>query len=58
VTLARAFTNTFAGIRPQDVPMFWAAQSVGAVTATLLFKWLVPSLPASAPQVVMTHPKG
>lgn len=53
VTLARALTNTFAGIRPQDVPMFWAAQLTGAATATLLFRWLVPSLPESAPQVVL-----
>jgi glycerol uptake facilitator-like aquaporin len=58
VTLARAFTNTFAGIRPQDVPMFWAAQVAGAVTATLLFRWLLPSLPESAPQVATTHPNG
>jgi glycerol uptake facilitator-like aquaporin len=57
VTLARAFTNTFAGIRPRDVPVFWAAQTVGAATATLLFRWLVPSLPASAAHVVVPHPK-
>jgi len=57
VTLARAFTNTFAGIRLQDVPTFWAAQVAGAVMATLLFRWLVPSLPESAPQVATTHPK-
>ena len=30
VTLARAFTDTFAGIRPLDVPGFIAAQFVGA----------------------------
>jgi glycerol uptake facilitator-like aquaporin len=58
VTLARAFTNTFTGIRPQDVPVFWAAQIVGATTATLLFRWLVPSLPESAAQVVMPHSNG
>jgi len=57
VTLARAFTNTFVGIRPQDVPMFWAAQVAGAVMATLLFRWLVPSLPEAAPQVGTTPPK-
>ncbi len=53
VTLARAFTNTFAGIRPQDVPMFWAAELTGAAAATLLFRWLLPSLPESAPDVVL-----
>jgi glycerol uptake facilitator-like aquaporin len=47
VTLARAATDTFAGIRPADAPGFIAAQLVGAVAATTLFRWLVPSLPAA-----------
>jgi glycerol uptake facilitator-like aquaporin len=55
VTLARAFTNTFAGIRPADVPGFMAAQLAGAFTATLLFRWLVPSLPKQARDVVAPH---
>ena len=42
VTLARSATNTFAGIRPSDAPGFIAAQLIGAVVATLLFRWLVP----------------
>ena len=42
VTLARAATNTFAGIRPADVPGFIAAQLAGAAAATALFQWLVP----------------
>ncbi len=42
VTLARAATNAFAGIRPQDVPPFILAQALGALAATLLFRWLVP----------------
>lgn len=42
VTLARAFTDTFAGIRPADVPAFVAAQLAGAVLATLLFARLYP----------------
>jgi glycerol uptake facilitator-like aquaporin len=41
VTLARALTNTFSGIRPEDVPLFLVAQVVGATTATLYFRWLV-----------------
>ena len=53
VTLARALTDTFAGIRPADVPGFVAAQLAGAATATLLFRWLVPSLPRSADRVVV-----
>lgn len=46
VTLARAFTDTFAGIRPLDVPGFVLAQLLGAVAATALFRWLVPEDPA------------
>lgn len=42
VTLARAMTGTFAGIRPVDVPLFIAAQLFGALSAALLFRWLVP----------------
>lgn len=53
VTLARAATDTFAGIRPADVPGFIAAQIVGAAAATLLFRWLVPSLPQRAGDVVV-----
>jgi glycerol uptake facilitator-like aquaporin len=53
VTLARALTDTFAGIRPLDVPGFIGAQLAGAATATLLFRWLVPSLPRSADRVVV-----
>ena len=39
VTLARAATNTFAGIRPMDAPGFIVAQLLGAMAATLLFRW-------------------
>ena len=53
VTIARAFTDTFAGIRPIDVPGFVLAQLIGAVAATVLFRWLVPSLPESADRVVV-----
>jgi glycerol uptake facilitator-like aquaporin len=42
VTLARALTNTFSGIRPHDVPSFIAAQFAGAIAATLLLQWLSP----------------
>jgi glycerol uptake facilitator-like aquaporin len=54
VTVARALTNTFAGIRPADVPGFLAAQAVGATAATVLFRWLVPA-PAMADPVVVPH---
>lgn len=46
VTLARSVTDTFAGIRPEDVPGFILAQLVGAAGATALFRWLVPAAPA------------
>lgn len=42
VTLARALTDTFAGIRPLDVPGFIVAQCAGAVAAVVLFRWLLP----------------
>ena len=53
VTFARALTDTFAGIRPVDVPGFVVAQLAGAAAATLLFRWLVPSLPRSADRIVL-----
>jgi glycerol uptake facilitator-like aquaporin len=47
VTAARAFTDTFAGIRPADAPGFIATQFVGAGAATLPFGWLVPAPPCA-----------
>jgi len=40
VTLARSATDTFAGIRPLDVPAFIVAQIAGAGAATVLLRWL------------------
>ena len=48
VTLARAATDTFAGIRPDDAPAFIAAQLAGAAAATLIFCWLHPAAPVDA----------
>ena len=42
VTLARSLTDTFAGIRPTDVPGFVVVQFVGAWVATAFFRWLAP----------------
>jgi glycerol uptake facilitator-like aquaporin len=53
VTLARAASDTFAGIRPADAPGFIIAQILGAASATAIFRWLVPALPRVAPNVVM-----
>jgi glycerol uptake facilitator-like aquaporin/protein-tyrosine-phosphatase len=58
VTLARALSNTFAGIRPADVPAFIAAQICGAIAATLLFRWLIPSLPETAEDILLPHGDG
>jgi glycerol uptake facilitator-like aquaporin len=55
VTLARCASDTFAGIRPADVPGFIAAQLLGAGLATTVFRWLVPSLPERATSVVVPH---
>jgi glycerol uptake facilitator-like aquaporin len=45
VTLARCLTDTFAGIRPADALPFLGAQLLGALAATLLFRWLLPDAP-------------
>jgi glycerol uptake facilitator-like aquaporin len=45
VTIARSLSDTFAGIRPMDVPLFIAAQVAGGIAATFLFRWLLPRLP-------------
>jgi len=57
VTLARTASDTFAGIRLADAPGFIVAQMAGALAATLLFRWLVPSLPKNASNVVVAHPQ-
>ena len=49
VTIARAFSDTFAGIAPADVPAFIAAQLLGATAALMLLRWLFwPSRKAAA----------
>ena len=51
VTIARSFTDTFSGIQPGHAPAFILAQVVGAVTATVLFAWLLRSEPTIADAV-------
>lgn len=41
VAIARAFTDTFAGIRPIDLPGFIIAELVGAVVAMVFAGWLL-----------------
>jgi glycerol uptake facilitator-like aquaporin len=40
ISVARALSDTFAGIRPRDVPGFWVAQMSGALSALALANWL------------------
>jgi glycerol uptake facilitator-like aquaporin len=47
VTIARAFTKSFAGISPEDVPMFVMAQLLGALTGLVVMRWLLDA--ASVP---------
>ncbi len=48
VTLARAASNTFAGIRPSDAVGFIIAQCLGAAAATGVFTWLYPAVSPTA----------
>jgi glycerol uptake facilitator-like aquaporin len=53
VTVARALTDTFAGIHPADLPACIVAQDAGAATLTILLRWLVASQPRSAEHVIV-----
>jgi glycerol uptake facilitator-like aquaporin len=55
VTIARCLSDTFAGIRPSDVPPFIVAQLAGAFAATFLFRWFTPSLSVHAGDVLVPH---
>jgi len=46
VTIARATTDTFAGISPESVPMFIGGQLIGGVAAVLLARWMLGRAPA------------
>lgn len=43
VTIARTLTNTFAGIRPADAPLFVVSELVGTGAAIAVFTWLMPA---------------
>ncbi len=57
VTIARAFTKSFAGISPADVPMFIVAQLAGALAALALMRWFFSTTSAHAPKMVVERPK-
>ena len=52
VTIARALSDTFSGIRPSDVAGFIAAEAVGAGAAILVFRWLLPKASRSPYPIV------
>jgi glycerol uptake facilitator-like aquaporin len=47
VTIARALSDTFAGIRPADVGLFCAAEFAGAVCALGLYRLLAELAPVT-----------
>jgi glycerol uptake facilitator-like aquaporin len=46
VTIARAMSDTFAGIAPASVPGFLLGQVLGAILGLLLCRWLLKKIPA------------
>lgn len=55
VTIARSLSDTFAGIRPADVPAFVAVQLLGAISATLLFAQLASIPKRDALEAIVPH---
>jgi glycerol uptake facilitator-like aquaporin len=55
VTIARMFSDTFAGITPASVPMFIVFQILGAALGAGLALLLYPDTPATADAVVIPH---
>ena len=47
VTVARMFSDTFAGIKPSSAPMFILMQLIGAVIAFVLIRFFYPSASTS-----------
>jgi glycerol uptake facilitator-like aquaporin len=52
VTLARAATDTFAGISPDSVPLFVVCQVLGGVAAVICASWLLAPEPGSQVRVM------
>jgi arsenate reductase len=55
VTVARMFSDTFAGIKPSSAPVFIAAQLVGGALAVAAVRILYPGIERDAPDVVVPH---
>jgi glycerol uptake facilitator-like aquaporin len=58
VTVARALSDTFAGIRPIDVPSFIVAQVCGGVLALASFRWMTRNAVAAEREDVAISRKG
>ncbi|MBU6428296.1 MAG: aquaporin family protein [Cyanobacteria bacterium REEB65] len=56
VTLARCLSDTFAGIRPEDVFPFVIAQFLGGLVATALCRWLFAASAGVAPEIELSSP--
>ena len=56
ITVARSLSDTFAGIAPHDVPLFIAAQLIGAAAAALASRWLFPKPGQSLGQLQQPSP--
>ena len=56
VTVARMFSNTFAGIAPDSVPGFIAMQVIGGAVGVALVVLLYPRSGRAADDVVVPHP--
>jgi glycerol uptake facilitator-like aquaporin len=55
VTIARSFSDTFAGIEPASVPAFVLAQLVATAAAVVLIRVIYPDIGDVADQVVIPH---
>ncbi len=56
VTVARALSDSFAGIAPHSVPWFLLAQLAGAATAYVAFGWLFDSPGQDIPSATTPRP--
>ena len=55
VTIARSLSDTFAGIRPADVPPFIFAQLAGGAAATFFFQWIDPVRETAVDPLTVPH---
>jgi len=58
VTIARIFSDTFAGIGPASAPAFIAAQVIGTGVAIVLIRVIYPDISDVADQVIVPHDQG